>query len=442
MTNKFDTYPAQDLLTQGDPAFFHVNLYDPLLLLAAVIVLAAALVTRLSSRYLTAPLLFMLAGATVFSLPLDWQLPDLVEETWWPLRLTELGVIIALTSAGLKINKPFAWKSWQASWRLLAITMPLTIAAVAWLGWWALGLLPASALLLGAAIAPTDPVLAANVETTAPAEPDTSNTRVALTTEAGLNDGLAFPFINLALAVLLAGPDPSNWLTGWLIMDVLYKITVGIALGALSGWLLGKLLFGLPVPVTDNLARTMTGSVAGSIALSLTLLPYALAQIAASYGFVAVFVAACVFRHQESNHQCQQVLHDFSEEIEHVLIAVLMFLVGAYVISGMLAGLSWPMIAVALTTVFIVRPLSGLLALAGVPLPQEERLILAFYGIRGIGSFYYLAYAFSRADFPQAHLLWQLLILIVVISVVVHGLTATHAMALLDRRRMARIING
>ena len=436
MTNKFDTYPAQDLLAQGDPAFFHVNLYDPLLLLAAVVVLAAALVPRLSSRYLTAPLLFMLAGAAVFTLPLDWPLPDLVEETWWPLRLTELGVIIALTSAGLKINKPFAWKSWQASWRLLAITMPLTIAAVAWLGWWALGLLPASALLLGAAIAPTDPVLAANVETTAPVEPDTSNTRVALTTEAGLNDGLAFPFINLALAVLLAGPDPSHWFAGWLIMDVLYKITVGIVLGALSGWLLGKLLFGLPV--TDNLARTMTGS----IALSLTLLPYALAQLAASYGFVAVFVAACVFRQQESNHQYQQVLHDFSEEIEHVLIAVLMFLVGAYVMSGVLAGLSWLMVAVALATVFIVRPLTGLLALIGVSLPQEERLILAFYGIRGIGSFYYLAYAFSRADFPQAHILWQLLILIVVISVVVHGLTATYAMALLDRRRAARIIGG
>ena len=436
MTNKFDTYPAQSLLAQGDPAFFHVNLYDPLLLLAAVVVLAAALVPRLSSRYLTAPLLFMLAGAAVFTLPLDWPLPDLVEETWWPLRLTELGVIIALTSAGLKINKPFAWKSWQASWRLLAITMPLTIAAVAWLGWWALGLLPASALLLGAAIAPTDPVLAANVETTAPVEPDTSNTRVALTTEAGLNDGLAFPFINLALAVLLAGPDPSHWFAGWLIMDVLYKITVGIVLGALSGWLLGKLLFGLPV--TDNLARTMTGS----IALSLTLLPYALAQLAASYGFVAVFVAACVFRQQESNHQYQQVLHDFSEEIEHVLIAVLMFLVGAYVMSGVLAGLSWLMVAVALATVFIVRPLTGLLALTGVSLPQEERLILAFYGIRGIGSFYYLAYAFSRADFPQAHILWQLLILIVVISVVVHGLTATYAMALLDRRRAARIIGG
>lgn len=432
--DKFDNYPAQDLFAHGNAAFFHVHAYDPLLLLAAVVVLAAALVPRLSSRYLSAPLLFMLAGAAVFALPVDWRLPDLVKETLWPLRLTELGVIIALTAAGLKVNKPFAWKSWHVSWRLLAITMPLTIAAVAWLGWWGLGLLPASALLLGAAVAPTDPVLAADVETTAPVEPDTSDTRVALTTEAGLNDGLAFPFTNLALAALLAGLDPGDWLTGWLVMDVLYKIAAAVAIGALSGWLLGKLLFRLPV--TDNLARTMTGS----IALSLTLLPYALAQLAASYGFVAVFIAACVFRQQESHHQYQQVLHDFSEEMEHVLMAVLMFLIGAYVVSGVLAGLSWSMIAVALATVFVVRPLTGLAALAGASLPQEERLVVAFYGIRGIGSFYYLAYAFSRADFPQAHLLWQLLILIVVISVMVHGLTATHAMAWLDRRRAARVI--
>ena len=436
MITKLDSYPAQDLLLHGNPAFFDVNAYDPLLLLAAVVVLAAAMVPRLSSKYLTAPLLFMLAGAAVFQLPLGWRLPDLVQESFWPLRLTELGVIIALTAAGLKINKPFSWKDWQASWRLLAITMPLTIAAVAWLGWWALGLLPASALLLGAAVAPTDPVLAADVQTSAPIEPDTSHARIALTTEAGLNDGLAFPFIHLAIAVLLVGPDASDWLVGWLVMDVLYKITAGIAIGALSGWLLGQVVFRLPV--TDNLARTMTGS----IALSLTLLPYALAQMAVSYGFVAVFVAACVFRQQESQHQYQQVLHDFSEEMEHVLVAVLMFLIGAYVASGALNGLSWTMAAVALATVFIVRPLTGLVALAGVSLPKEEQLVVAFYGIRGIGSFYYLAYACSHADFPQARVLWALLILIVVISVLVHGLTAPHVMAVLDKRRAARSIGS
>jgi NhaP-type Na+/H+ or K+/H+ antiporter len=430
---KADSYAAQDFLLRGDLGFFIADAYNTLLLLAAVVVLAAALVPRLSAeKFMTAPLIFMTAGLLVFLLPLNWELPDLVEDAWIAKRLTELGVIIALTSAGLKINKPFSWKSWQISWRLLAFTMPLTIAAAALLGWWALGMLPAAALLFGAAIAPTDPVLAADVQTTAPGAPDTSHARVALTTEAGLNDGLAFPFTNLAIAVALAGVDPAGWFAGWLLMDVFYKIALGILIGTASGWLLGRLLFGLPV--TDNLARTMTGS----IALSLTLLPYALAELASSYGFIAVFVAACVFRQQESQHEYQQILHDFSEEIEHVLIAVLMFLIGAYVATGALATLSWPMFAVAMATVFLIRPLAGLVALAGCTESAENRLVVAFYGIRGIGSFYYVAYALDRADFPQAHTLWALVILIVVISVLVHGVTATRAMAFLDRQRAAR----
>lgn len=432
MDGKVDSYLAQDFLLHGNISFFGLDLYNPLLLLAAIVILAAALVPRLSNKYMTAPLLFMIAGALVFQLPLNWQLPDLVKDAWWPKRLTELGVIIALTSAGLKINKPFSWKSWEISWRLLAITMPLTIVAAAVLGWWALGMLPATALLFGAVIAPTDPVLAADVQTTAPGVPDYSHTRIALTTEAGLNDGLAFPFTNLAIAVAVVGLSPSGWFAGWLVMDVFYKIAAGMAIGALSGWLLARLLFGLPV--TDSLSRSMTGS----IALSLTLLPYALAELAASYGFIAVFVAACVFRQRESQHQYQQVLHDFSEEIEHVLVAILMFLIGAYVATGALAGLSWSMFAVALATVFVIRPLTGMLGLVGCHLSPTAQLVVAFYGIRGIGSFYYLAYAFNHAHFPQAHDLWGLVILIVVISVLVHGLTATRVMSALDRRRAAR----
>jgi len=429
---KADSYLAQDFLLHGNPGFFGLDLYNPLLLLTAIVVLAAALVPRLSNKYITAPLLFMIAGFVVFQLPLNWQLPDLVKDAWWPKRLTELGVIIALTSAGLKINKPFSWKSWQVSWRLLAITMPLTIAAAALLGLVVLGMLPASALLFGAVIAPTDPVLAADVQTTAPGIPDYSHTRIALTTEAGLNDGLAFPFTNLAIAVAVAGLSPSNWLAGWLVMDVFYKIALGIGIGVVSGWLLARLL--LRLSMTDSLARSMTGS----IALSLTLLPYALAELAASYGFIAVFVAACVFRQQESHHQYQQVLHEFSEEIEQVLVVVLMFLIGAYVATGALAGLSWSMFWVALATVFVIRPLTGMLGLINCHLAPTARLAVAFYGIRGIGSFYYLAYAFNHADFPQAHGLWALVILIVVISVLVHGLTARRVMAELDRRREAR----
>ena len=420
-----DSYGAQDLLRHADTAFFAIQLYDVQLLLVATVILVAVIVPRLTTnRFLSAPMVFMLLGIAVFALPVDIDLPNL-EEARWPERLTELGVLIALTAAGLKINQPFAWKSWQLSWRLLAFTMPLTIAGTALLGWWALGMVPATALLFGAVIAPTDPVLASEVQTTDPSSPDYSRSRVALTTEAGLNDGLAFPFTNLAIAVALVGTDPANWLAGWLAMDVVYRIVAGALVGAVTGWLLAKVLFSL---ASSDFFTT------GSIALSLTLMPYALAELAAGYGFISVFVAACTFRQQESRHHYQQILHDFSEEMERILVAVLMFLIGAYIASGVLAPLTWESVAVALAVIFLVRPLAGMISFAGHPLPQWDKWVLSFYGIRGIGSLYYLAYAMHQADFPHAKELWAVVILILVISVIVHGLSAKPAMETLDRR--------
>jgi sodium/hydrogen antiporter len=311
------------------------------------------------------------------------------------------------------------------SWRLLAFTMPLTIAATALLGWWALGLVPATAILFGAVIAPTDPVLASEVQTTDPSSPDYSRSRVALTTEAGLNDGLAFPFTNLAIAIAIVGFEPREWLTGWLVMDVFYRILAGAVVGVATGWCLAKLLFGI---------KALDFFTTGSIALSLTLLPYALAELTAGYGFISVFVAACTFRQQESRHHYQQILHDFSEEMERILVAILMFLIGAYIASGALGPLTWQGVLVALAVIFLVRPLAGMLSFAGHPLPSWDKWVLSFYGIRGIGSLYYLGYALHRTDFEQAKELWAVVLLIIVISVVVHGLSAKPVMAALDRR--------
>ncbi len=419
------TYAAQRLIESADPAFFAVAGYDVGLLLVGLIVLVAVILPRLASDrgVVTAPLMYLALGAFVFVWSWAPPLPDLVADAWWPKRLTELGVIVALTSAGLKLNRPFAWTTWRTSWRLLAITMPVTIGAAAWLGWGVAGLVPATALLLGAVIAPTDPVLAADVQTGPPGEPDDSVTRLALTTEAGLNDGLAFPFTNLAIAVALVGLAPSGWLAGWLLVDVLYKITIGVLVGAVSGWLIARLLFGLPA--RRRLAKTMTGITV----LSLTLVPYGFAELASSYGFVAVFVAACVFRQVECDHDHQITLHDFSEEVERVLVAVLMFLVGAYAVTGVFGLMSPILWALALVLVFVVRPLAGLLGLVGTSLSGRERWAISFFGIRGIGSIYYLAYGLHHADFPDAMVVWALVLAVVVVSVVVHGLAARPVMA-------------
>jgi NhaP-type Na+/H+ or K+/H+ antiporter len=206
---------------------------------------------------------------------------------------------------------------------------------------------------------------------------------------------------------------------------VAYRIAAGLLVGLASGWLLARLLFGI---ANADFFTT------GSIALSLTLMPYALAELASGYGFISVFVAACTFRQHESRHRYQQILHDFSEEMERILIAVLMFLIGAYIASGALTYLDWRAVIVALIIVFVIRPACGWLSFVGSPAARHERWLLSFYGIRGIGSLYYLGYALHRMRFAQAELLWAIVLLTVVFSVIIHGLTARPAMARLDGR--------
>lgn len=419
-------YAAQGLLLNADWSFFVVDGYDIGLLLVGLIILIATALPRLlaSLRLLSAPLLYVVAGFGVFLLPWAPELPDLVNESAWPKRLTELGVIIALTSAGLKLNRPFSRQTWAISWRLLAITMPLTILAAAWLGWWFAGLVPATAVLLGAVIAPTDPVLASDVQTSAPGAPDDSTARLALTTEAGLNDGLAFPFTNLAIALALAGLAPAGWLFGWIVIDVVYKILMGVIVGAAVGWLLGKLVYSVLSRSTE--VKSMTGL----LALALTLVPYGLTELVSAYGFIAVFVAACVFRQIECDHRYHQTLHDFSEEAERIMIAVLMFALGAYVALGVLGVMTPVLWLVAGLLVFVVRPLAGWIGLVGTGLPRGKRLAIAFFGIRGVGSLYYLAYAIHHAEFAGARELWALVVAVVILSVIVHGASARPVMAM------------
>lgn len=420
-------YSAQQLITHGDLGVFSIELYDVALLLIGCGILIASIMPRLAAknRSITAPMLYLCLGLVIFLLPWAPELPDLMNDIHWAKRFAEMGVILALTSAGLRLNHPFAWNSWRVSWRLLAVTMPLTIAASAWLGWWAAGLLPVSALLLGAAIAPTDPVLAGDVEVPEPNGPEESTSRLALTTEAGINDGLAFPFTNLAIALALVGLAPSGWLGGWLVMDVFYKITAGALIGAGSGYLIAKIIFSPLSKITR-----------GVLALSLTLVPYGLAELASSYGFIAVFVAACVYRHYESSHEYQELVHDFSEAIVRLMIAVLMFFVGAYICCGIFGLMTPAMWGVAFAIVFLVRPISGLIALVGTGLPPRQRLAISFFGIRGLGSIYYLAYGLFHADFPDAMKIWAIVLAVILISVVIHGITAVTVMQQLDSEEL------
>lgn len=411
------------------PEFFGFDYYViQLFVLACVVLLMQIVSPRIETKkYITTPIFFLLLGVAMFLLPIPWELPELTDEPVILKRITEFGVIVALVSAGLKINDPFSWKTWSPSARLLLITMPLTIAAIAFLGWWVAGLVPASAILLGAVLAPTDPVLAKDVQTSDPGSPDDSSIRLTLTTEAGLNDGLAFPFTNLAIAVAVLGLAPQVWIVDWLLIDVFYKIIIGGVVGVACGKFLGYLLFNIPenkdIKIADH-----------AFAVALVLFPYAAADMVSSYGFIAVFVSACIFRQKKPDHDYQKRVHRFSVTMESLMEGILMLIIGGYLVFGVLESLTFPMIVLSIAVIFLVRPVSGLIAFTGSDLPGYKKRIISFFGIRGIGSLYYLSYGIYMADFPQADELWAITIFIITLSVLIHGISAKSIMERFDKR--------
>ena len=429
------SYPAQSLLSEGDwSAYFKFENYDIGLLLAGLVVFAAAFLPRLikNRRLITAPMLYLAIGAIIALLPIFSEQPDLKGEMWWVKRLTEMVVIIALTGAGLKLNAPFGKSTWKYSKRLLTVGMPLTMILTFTLGYYVFGFALATAALLAAVIAPTDPVLAADVQTTPPGEEDRSPTRVALTTEAGVNDGLAFPFTYLAMGIAVMEPDDWQWVWSWFLMDFVYKIAGGI----LIGWALGRLINKAIVlfPAEERAAKLSTGV----LALSLTLIPYAIAELLGTYGFVSVFVAACVFRHYEKGCGYQKYLHDFSEELERMLIAVIFVLLGIYAVYDLFDVLNWMHVLFAIILIFAVRPLAGMLGLIGSDLHRKEKGIMAFYGIRGIGSLYYLSYALYHENFEASEQAFALVVFLIILSVTVHGLSAPGSISKLEELEVKR----
>lgn len=330
--------------------------------LAGLAALGGALLPRLIGHLpASPPMAFLALGLLVFSLPLGLGTIDPLERGDAAEYLTEIGVIVALMGAGLKLDRPLGWSTWQPTIRLLAITMPLTIVLAALLGWWAVGLAPATALLLGAVLAPTDPVLASDVQVGPPGgDPsEEDDLRFSLTSEAGLNDALAFPFTNGAIAMAIAGTDGSSWLLEWFGIDVVYKLAVGLVLGVLVGKLLSVVVFRTP----ENLRLASRGE--GFVALAGTFLAYGVTELFGGYGFLAVFVAAVVLRRSEKDHDFHETLHDFAEQTEQLLMIVLVVLLGGAVAGGILEPLTWQAALAGLAVLFLVRPVTAWVALLG-----------------------------------------------------------------------------
>ena len=229
--------------------------------LGGIILITAWVPMLLQSMPLSLPMVCVGIGMLLVWLPYS---PGLVvnplEYRYATEHLTEFAVIVALMGAGLKLDRPLGWRAWETSWRLVGIAMPLTIAGVAFLGWTILGLSLASALLLGAALAPTDPVLASDVQVGPPQSGNEDEVRFALTSEAGLNDAAAFPFVHLAIAIALYAASGAPFVQHWLLVDVIWKIAVGAGIGWIGGKVMGYLAFHLPKRI--GLSETKDGFVA------------------------------------------------------------------------------------------------------------------------------------------------------------------------------------
>ena len=413
--------------------------------------MATVLPRVLSKHPLSMPMALIALGYIAVKLPLGLEVPNIARSSELIERTTEIGVIVSLMGAGLKIDRVPGLKSWNTTWRLLTITMLLTISLTAVAAWGIGGFLPATALLLAAVLAPTDPVLASDVQVGSPMQgslgedvervegdpPDEDEIRFALTSEAGLNDGLAFPFTNMAIMAAAVGMNPSRWISEWLLLDVIYKIFIGILCGIFLGKLLARFI--LTVPAKTMLSKSMLGLGA----LAATFIIYGSTQAVGGYGFIATFVGAVTIRNADHSHEHHGFLYHFAEKAERLMTVGMLLAFGGAIAIGLLSDLTWELATVGLLLVLVIRPSSGLIGMIGSKKANpQERFAIGFFGVRGIGSVYYLAYAVNRQQFVGTHALWTTVGFVILLSVFLHGLTSHYIISKIDRQRQMLKANG
>ena len=417
---------------------------DPRILLFVLfglgLVCAVEIERRTARHWLSLPIVYVALGFAVFSLPLGLPHINPTDDGFDALTLeyvTEFIVIASLAGAGIAIDRPVSWAYWRQIWPLLVIAMPITIIAVGFLGWWALGLAPATAILLGAALAPTDPVLARSVQVGPPGENQRHDVRFSLTVEAGLNDGLAFPFTYLAIAAV-GMAAVGGWTLEWFAIDFVWRIfsgcAMGYAIGRAGAWYVFERAADGSVEEIEAAGEKYSTS-EGLVVLGTLLLSYGVAELVEGYGFLAVFVAAVTARQRENASRYHKISHHFIDQIEKIVLVAVLFGFGAMLAGGVLDALTWTGAFVALALIFVIRPIAGLIAETFCGLPWPGRLAIAFLGIRGMGTIYYIAYAQNHAAFARIDTVWAVASFAILASIVIHGIASPKFMALIERRR-------
>ncbi|MGA7178467.1 MAG: cation:proton antiporter [Thiobacillaceae bacterium] len=373
-------------------------------------------------------------------------------------RVAEVAVLIALFSVGLKLGLPLSNRHWLLPLRLAFVSMALTVALIAAIGVLGLGLPLGAAILLGAILAPTDPVLASAVQVESSGDRD--RLRFSLTGEGGLNDGAAFPFVMLGMG-LLGLHDLGTWGWRWLATDVVWATAGGLLIGGILGTLIGRLVVYLRTRHQESVGLDEF------LALGLIALAYGFAVLSHAYGFLAVFAAGLALQRvkeqsgmihvpaagasrqpdeqaddkhaghathaDHASAYMMQAVRGFNEQMERIGELAIVLVVGAMLPFSHLSASRVGFLALLF---LVIRPVSVWLGLLGAPVSRDQRIMIAWFGVRGIGSVYYLMYAIHHGlPLDLAEPIMAITLAAVTVSIVLHGISVRPMMHLYGRRK-------
>jgi NhaP-type Na+/H+ or K+/H+ antiporter len=394
-------------------------------LVAGLVVLGVVwLPLILNKTPLSLPIFAVAAGWLLFGLT---GRSDMISDNLHAVEiLTEIVLVVAVMGAALKIDRRFSLAGWGSTWRLLGIVMPGVIFGIALLAVWILDVPLAVGILIGAVLAPTDPVLASTVGLGPPGRGEEGEVRFSLTSEAGLNDGLAFPFVILGTTLLETSSDYGPTLLHWFLVEVLWKVSAGVAIGGVIGYLLVQLNDKIP----KRFRLSTTGE--GLAIMGVMFLVYGCADLAAANGFVAVFASGVAIRRSSHKLDYTRETYAFAQQIERLLMVIILLLFGGVLAGGVLPGASVARIAFVVLALFAVRPVFVALGFIGSGIPNRERAAIGYFGIRGLGALYYAFYAMSHGA-EGVEPLWPEVSFAVLLSVVSYGVTARSVMKALGQ---------
>ncbi|HEX5391828.1 MAG TPA: sodium:proton antiporter [Rhodocyclaceae bacterium] len=432
------------------------------LIIGALLIVMALSGSLLKRLPVSASMLYLAVGFLLG--PSEWGLlrPDPGNYSAVMERVAEVAVLISLFSVGLKLGVPLSSGQWHLPLKLAFSSMAITVALIALVAFFGMGMPLGAAILLGGILAPTDPVLASDVQVEEPGDRD--RLRFGLSGEGGLNDGASFPFVMLGLGLLgLHDLGTAGW--RWLAVDVLWSLLGGVFIGAALGWLIGKLVVHLRTNYQEAVGLDEF------LSLGLVALAYGAAQFAYASGFLAVFSAGLALQRIRSGRRVKDVPHKapagLHDKEAHIAVATHPELAGAYLMQAvrgfneqmeriaelaivLMVGAMLPYVVPAKETAWFVpllflllRPMSVWVGLRGAEVSHEQRLLISWFGIRGIGSIYYLMFAIHHGlDADLGQKITAVTLTTVAISIVLHGISVTPLMELYVRRRQGRRLSS